>query len=86
MNETADGDQHLQVINAGVPGWNLANELAYLQAEGLRYEPDLILLDLTLVNDIYGPSALQAQDRPAVIEWLRTNTYFWPFLTVQIRW
>ena len=86
LNEQATGDLRYEVINAGVPGWNLENELAFLEAEGLKYEPDLILLDLTIVNDIYGKSALLAQDRPAVIEWLRTNTYFWPFLTVQLRW
>ena len=86
LNEKGSGDLHYEVINAGVPGWNLENALAYLQAEGLKYEPDLILLDLTTVNDIYGKSALLANDRPAAIEWLRSNTYFWPFLTVQLRW
>lgn len=85
LNEKATGDQQYEVINAAVPGWNLENELAYLQAEGLKYQPDLILLDLTLVNDVYGKSALLAQNRPAPIEWLRSNTYFWPFLTVQLR-
>ena len=74
------------MINAAVPGWNIENELAYLEAEGLKYEPDLILLDLTLANDIYGASALLAHRRPAIIEWLRVNTYFWPLLTVQFRW
>lgn len=86
LNEHSANDLHYEVINAGVPGWNPANELAYLQAEGIKYQPDLIILDLTVVNDIYGGSALAAQDRPAVIEWLRTHTYFWPFLTVQLRW
>lgn len=86
LNEQRGGDLRYEVINAGVPGWNLENALAYLQAEGLNYEPDLILLDLTIVNDIYGKSALQAQNRPASIEWLRANTYFWPFLTIQLRW
>jgi hypothetical protein len=52
LNEHSTGDRHYEVINAGVPGWNLENALAYLQAEGLKYEPDLILLDLTIVNDI----------------------------------
>jgi hypothetical protein len=85
LNEKSSGDVQYEVINAAVPGWNLENELAYLQAEGLKYEPDLILLDLTIVNDIYGKSALLAQKRPAPIEWLRSNTYFWPFLTVQLR-
>ena len=43
MSRSGD-NRHYEVINAGVPGWNLENELAYLQAEGLKYEPDLILL------------------------------------------
>ncbi len=86
MLNTSGADQQYEVINAGVPGWNPANELAFLQAEGLNYEPDLVLLDLTIVNDIYGRSALEKQGRPALIEWLRANTYFWPFLTVQMRW
>jgi hypothetical protein len=86
LNEQ-DGDaKRFEVINAGVPGWNLENALAYLQAEGLRYEPDLILLDLTIVNDIKGKSALLADNQSAPIQWLRANTYFWPFLTVQLRW
>jgi hypothetical protein len=86
LNEGGSSKLHYEVINAGVPGWNLENALAYLQAEGLKYEPDLLLLDITLVNDIYGKSALRAQHRSAPIEWLRANTYFWPFLTVQLRW
>ncbi len=86
LNQSGDGNRRYEVINAGVPGWNLENELAYLQAQGLKYEPDLILLDLTIVNDIYGQNALLKHDRPAPIEWLRTNTYFWPFLTIQLQW
>ena len=86
LNRQETGSLRYQVINAGVPGWNLENELAYLQAVGIEYQPDLVVLDLTIVNDIYGKSALLQHDRPALIEWLRANTYFWPFLTVQLRW
>jgi lysophospholipase L1-like esterase len=86
LNEQAPAGLRFEVINAGVPGWNPANELAYLQAEGLKYQPDLILLDLTTANDINGKSALLADNQPAPIKWLRTNTYFWPFLTIQLRW
>ena len=86
LNEQGAGGLQYEVINAGVPGWNLENALAYLKAEGLKYQPDLVLLDLTIVNDIKGNSALLADDQPALIKWLRTNTYFWPFLTVQMRW
>jgi lysophospholipase L1-like esterase len=86
LNEESSGDLRFEVINAGVPGWNLENALAYLQAEGLNYEPDLILLGLTLTNDIKGDSALLADNQQPLIKWLRSNTYFWPFLTIQLRW
>ncbi len=86
LNSQGGDKRKYEVINAGVPGWNLENELAYLQAEGLKYEPDLILLGVTLTNDIYGESALLADNKPGLIKWLRSNTYFWPFLTVQLRW
>ena len=86
LNQQTDNSITYEVINAGVPGWNPANALAYLQAEGMMYEPDLILFDLTIPNDIYGKSALVAHERPPLIEWLRANTYFWPFLTIQLRW
>jgi lysophospholipase L1-like esterase len=86
LNEESSGDLRFEVINAGVPGWNLENALAYLEAEGLKYEPDLILLGLTLTNDIKGDSALLADNQQPLIKWLRSHTYFWPFLTVQLRW
>jgi lysophospholipase L1-like esterase len=86
LNAQGTGDRYFEVINAGVPGWNLANAAAYLQAEGLKYEPDLVLLDLTIANDINGKSALLADNQPAPIQWLRTHTYFWPFLTIQSNW
>ena len=86
LNKDGSSDLRFEVINAGVPGWNLENALAYLQAEGLRYEPDLILLGLTIANDVKGQSALLADNQQAPIKWLRSNTYFWPFLTVQMRW
>jgi lysophospholipase L1-like esterase len=85
LNENAAGERRYEVINGAVPGWNLENAGAFLQAQGLDYEPDLILLDITLVNDIYGGNALEAHNRPAAIEWLRSKTHFWPFLSVQYR-
>jgi hypothetical protein len=86
LNLSPDLGFHFEVINSGVPGWNLENELTYLRAEGLKYDPDLILLDITIVNDIYGGNALQTNRRPAPIEWLRESTYSWPFLSIQYQW
>jgi lysophospholipase L1-like esterase len=87
LNEGVEPGRRYEVVNAGVPGWNLENSLAYLQAEGERYQPDVVLLDITLVNDIFGSSALEeAGRRHPIIQWLRSHTHFWPFLTVQYRW
>ena len=86
LNIEKSGNLRFEVINAGVPGWNLENALAYLQAEGLKYEPDLILLGLTMANDVKGDSALLADNQQPLIKWLRSNTYLWPFLTIQLRW
>jgi lysophospholipase L1-like esterase len=41
----------VEVINASVPGMNTVNELAMLKENGLKYEPDMILL-VYLLNDI----------------------------------
>lgn len=86
LNDDEGDDMHYEVINAGVPGWSLDNALAYLQAEGLKYEPDLIVLDLTIANDINGKSALLAGSDPAPLRWLSDHTYFWPFLQSQVAW
>jgi lysophospholipase L1-like esterase len=86
LNNSAASDMKFEVINAGVPGWNLGNALAYLKTEGVKYQPDLILFDVTIVNDIYGENALARQNQSPVIEWLRANTYTWPFLSIQMQW
>lgn len=86
LNEHGSNNQRYEVINAGVPGWNQENELAYLQAEGLKYHPDLILLDLTTANDINGQSALLENSDSGLFRWLSDHTYFWPFLQSQVAW
>jgi lysophospholipase L1-like esterase len=86
LNEESNGDFNFEVINAGVPGWSLDNGLAYLEAEGLKYEPDLIVLDLTIANDINGKSALLAGNGRGPFRWLSYHTYFWPFLQSQAAW
>jgi lysophospholipase L1-like esterase len=83
LNQHYGGDPvTYEVINAGVPGWNMANILAYLEAKGLDYQPDLILLNFTVVNDVYGRSAL-SDSTESLVNWLRDHTYAWPFLSVQ---
>jgi lysophospholipase L1-like esterase len=86
LNQEGSDDLRFEVINAGVPGWSLDNELAYLKAEGLKYEPDVVVLDLTIANDINGKSALLAGNDPRPFRWLSDHTYFWPFLQSQVAW
>lgn len=85
LNQSAKPRGHYEAINAAVPGWNQEDIYNYLVTEGMNYNPDLVLVDLTIVNDVLGASATAAPGRPPLIEWLRGNTYFWPFLTLQLR-
>ena len=84
MLASFDDGRRYEVINAGVPGWNLEMERDFLVQEGLGYEPDLILLDITVVNDIYGKGPAVAEDGD-LFDWLRDHTYGWPFFTTQAR-
>jgi hypothetical protein len=45
-------DTTCEVINAGVSGWGTAQELVYLRHEGLRYQPDAIVLIFYTGNDV----------------------------------
>lgn len=85
LNGRDDGRRY-EVINAGIPTWNLEAERNFLIQEGLSYEPDLIILDLTIVNDIHGagPGTLLGQNE-GVKRWLNENTYGWPFVRIQTR-
>jgi hypothetical protein len=44
--------KRIEVINAGVGGWGTDDELRYLTSYGLRYHPDLVVVAMTLHNDI----------------------------------
>lgn len=42
----------VEVVNASVSGWGTDDELQYLTRYGMRWKPDLILVAMTLHNDI----------------------------------
>jgi lysophospholipase L1-like esterase len=42
----------IEVVSAGVSGWGQDDELRYLTQYGLAYQPDLVLVAMTLHNDI----------------------------------
>lgn len=41
-----------EVINTGVSGWGTDQEFLFLQQEGFRYAPDVVVLAFFLVNDV----------------------------------
>ncbi|MBI5393388.1 hypothetical protein HZA96_05955 [Candidatus Woesearchaeota archaeon] len=43
---------HYEVINLGVSGYGTSQELAYLEKEGLRYSPDVVVLHIFPKNDL----------------------------------
>ena len=44
--------KRVEVINASVSGWGTDDELRYLTNYGLKWRPDLVLVAMTLHNDI----------------------------------
>lgn len=50
LNELLSG--RFQVLNAGVPGYTIEDELSYLEDKGLRLNPDLVILGV-YTNDIF---------------------------------
>jgi hypothetical protein len=81
--------QNYEVINAGIPGWGPRDEKNFVLEEGLSYQPDVVVLDVTVVNDVAQAAQLIggpiAEKRPGPFQWLGDNTYGWPFLTIQAR-
>ncbi len=51
LGSAQDGGTY-RVLNAGSNGWATANELVFLAKEGVRFEPDLVVLALYLGNDV----------------------------------
>jgi hypothetical protein len=55
----ARGAAPVEIVSAGVGGWGTDDELTYLQRYGLRYRPDLVLLAVTLHNDLVDNLAME---------------------------
>ncbi len=50
--EQSLADKRVQVINCGVAGYSLVQELLFLKTEGAKYHPDLVLLAMYAENDV----------------------------------
>lgn len=56
LNARSPGDATFEVINAGVPGYSTAQELALFREVGWTLHPDLVVLAVYLGNDIANNS------------------------------
>jgi lysophospholipase L1-like esterase len=56
-----------EVINFGVPGYNTINEIELLKVKGLKYEPDLVILQYCF-NDHGNKSDLDTRLRGTLVE------------------
>jgi len=52
----------VEVVNAGVSGWGTADELVWLRRVGLDLGPDLVLVAMTLHNDVSDNLELRHHD------------------------
>lgn len=42
-----------ELLSAGVSSWDTSTEMKYLELEGLSFEPDVVILQMYIGNDIY---------------------------------
>lgn len=63
----------VQVLNAGMPGYTITDELAYLRDKGLALQPDLVILGF-YTNDVFDlyPTMRQYFARPVVMQAAQT--------------
>jgi len=82
-----------QVWNLGVPGYNTAQEVAYLEEVGQAYKPDLVVVGF-FINDIIGnrPAPAPSAARAALsrsLAFLQTNWYsteFYKRVALTVAW
>jgi hypothetical protein len=74
----------VEVVNAAVPGWSLEAARNFLLQEGFDYQPDAIIVSITVVNDMTNAPVVRPEN--ALFSWLRDNTYSWPFLSTQAQY
>jgi len=46
--------KQMDIMLMGVPGWSTENQLGYLESEGLDLNPDLVLVNFFVENDVTG--------------------------------
>ncbi len=79
--------RRVEVVNASVSGWGTDDELQYLNSYGLQWEPDLVVVAMTLHNDISDNLRQRfhtMQDR-TLIEQARDRMSFTDYKLLQLK-
>src|SRR5512139_1639636 len=82
------GNARYEVLNFGVPGYNTAQEFAYLQEAGLALHPDLVIVAFNLSDADFSPLRNQSRSHVMLVhakEFLKAHVGFYDFARLQFR-
>ena len=79
--------KRVEIVNASVSGWGTDDELQYLKAYGMQWNPDLILVAMTLHNDISDNlrERFHTTQNGALVEQSRERASFLQYKVVQLK-
>lgn len=93
----ARGERRIEVINAGVPGYNLYQYLLALEKKGWRVDPDVVLVGLFVQNDLAENTStrewldrkkkglLKKDDKTGLEGWLEKHSQGYVWLRVKYK-
>ena len=79
--------KRIEVVNASVSGWGTDDELKYLTTQGRKLKPDLILVVMTLHNDISDNlrERFHTTKNGSLVERSGANPSFWAYKIIQLQ-
>jgi hypothetical protein len=72
-------DGRVEVINTAVPGYNAAMEVASLEAKGLAFRPDWVIVDF-VTNDLGLPNFIVRESDPFSLR----RSFLWELVTARL--
>jgi hypothetical protein len=86
---------NVEVLDAGVGGWNSDNEAEFFVTEGLRYKPDVVVLGFFNNDFVYPEKSVyipeltadaRLEGRPSWLRFMPYETLFWLKRSAAIRY
>lgn len=65
-------DRKIEVINAGITGWGTSQYSDYLKTEGIKYNPDIILVGF-YINDVVDTFVIKTGVEDSIAYWERID-------------